>query len=498
MVKFSLLLASLVLFVSAATAKTVDYKELEQTVDKMMTEFQIPGVAVGIVSKGKVEYMQGFGVRGVKEGKPVTPDTQFAIGSTSKAFTATVLGKLVEDKVIEWDAPIQKNYLPSFEMMDPNASKMVTVRDLLTHRTGLPRHDLVWYGTPLNRKEIFDRIKYLEPTAGLREQAQYQNIMYMTAGYLAGQVANTTWEKLVQETLLDPLEMHNTNFSVIDMQKSKDFALPHAAAEGKITEIPFRNIDAVGPAGSINSSIQDMGSWLQLQLNEGLHNGQRLLKKETLAEIHRPQMVSGILKGFEKFPEVGKEHYAMGWFEQTYQGTRLIHHGGGIDGFITFVGFVPEYDRAIVVFGNAGSLAPYFIAFSYFDLLIKGKAAPWAERLREINKKPETETEEAEPLDLPIKKYYGSYSHPAYGTIEVKASKSEQQILFDHYVVKQVLGYAGQHSFLPVDDKGKLLSSTNKQVEPVQFVVDPNSGEVAEMHFKADDKAAAIVFTKEN
>ena len=206
--------------------------------------------------------------RNVEENLPVTPNTIFAIGSSSKAFTATSAAIAVEDGKLEWDKPVRE-YLPTFKMKDDFASERMTLRDLLCHRSGLPRHDLSWYNTPATREQIIDRVRYLEPTSDFRTNFQYQNLMYMTAGYLAGLVDGTTWEELVRERIFKPLGMTHSQFSVEDSQKSDNYALPYNEKDDKVKKIEFRNIDTVGPAGSINSNVVDMIEWVRLQLKKG-------------------------------------------------------------------------------------------------------------------------------------------------------------------------------------------------------------------------------------
>ncbi|MFQ6032023.1 MAG: serine hydrolase domain-containing protein, partial [Candidatus Zixiibacteriota bacterium] len=215
-----------------------------------MKEWKVPGLAISIVKEDKVIYTKGFGFRDVKKGLKVTPHTLFAIGSCTKAFTAVAMGFLVDEGKLDWDKPVRE-YLPSFKLKDPFASERMTPRDLVCHRSGLPRHDLVWYNSSTSREELTHRLQYLEPSKDFRTTYQYQNLMFMTAGYMVGKIAGKTWEEFVRERILEPLGMEESNFSVEDSKKAPDFALPYFKdKQERVIEIPFRNIDNVGPAGS--------------------------------------------------------------------------------------------------------------------------------------------------------------------------------------------------------------------------------------------------------
>jgi CubicO group peptidase (beta-lactamase class C family) len=345
-----------------ATEKSLD--GFADVVKKAMADWKVPGLSVGVVKGGEVVWLEGFGVRDVATQAPVTPDTLFAIGSASKAFTATALALLVEDGRLSWDAPV-RTYVPTFKLKDAAATERMTPRDLVTHRSGLPRHDLVWYAADLPRREIVARLQYLEPSADFRARWQYQNLMFMTAGYLAGEVAGTSWEGLVRSRILAPLGMSASNFSVEDSKKSPDFANPYQEVQDKATLIPFRNIDAVGPAGSINSSARDMTRWLMLQLGGGRVGETRLLSEAGLAELHRPQMA---IADAGPDPEITNRSYGLGWFVESYRGHVRVQHGGAIDGFTANVTFVPREGMGIVALANLdGSALPEIVARSALD-----------------------------------------------------------------------------------------------------------------------------------
>ncbi|MGE4133199.1 MAG: serine hydrolase [Bdellovibrionales bacterium] len=487
MIFFRLVLA----FQLWAAPKAIDYPKFEKFVQDMMTEFHVPGMAIGVVNKNGPVYMKGFGVRAAHQVMPVTEHTLFAIGSTTKAFTATSLGILVDRGLLGWDQPIVEKYLSEFSLLDPLATQMITTRDLLTHRSGLPRHDLVWYGSPDSRVELIRRIRYLQPTAGLREKTQYQNGMFMVAGYLAGQVAGTSWEDFVSREILQKIGMSSTLLSVNGIEKSLDYAVPHRYVNGEIQEIPFRNIDAVAPAGAMNSSVEDMGRWLRLQLNEGELEGQRIISKATLAEIHKPQMLSDML-GFNKiFPEFGLETYGMGWFVDQFYGKKLIHHGGGIDGFITFVGFMPELDLGIVAFANAESLAPYMAALAYLDMSMNETPAPWLERLRTVSKPHPKDLADVTPTVHPLTAYVGTYSHPAYGEMSVTVLPGGDGLELNHHAGKMAVAHYADEAFYGKEEGGKV----DRKTPPAVFQFgDKNAPD--SLTFKADEVADPVKFVR--
>ncbi len=411
----------------------VNLKGFPQLVEKVMKEWEAPGTAVAIVKDGKVVFADGFGYRDVEKKLKVTPDTLFAIGSCSKAFTATLLGIMVDEGKLEWDKPV-RDYLPSFKLQDTFASERITPLDLVTHRSGLPRHDSVWYNASASREELVKRLPYLEPSKELRYSYQYNNLMFMTAGYLAGKIAGTSWEQLVQTKIFDPLGMKNSNLSVNDSQKSADFSLPYSKREEKVTEIPFRNIDAIGPAGSINSSVNEMAQWLILNLNKGKFGDKQIISEGTLQKIHSPQMVTG--SPLDKDEEFTYTLYGMGWGINVYRGHPVISHGGGIDGFISMVAFLPRHNAGVVILTNGdwvGSQVCAIIAYNVYDRILGLRQIPWDKRIKksfdEAKKKSdeakekEKQKEEPVPNTKPSHKledYAGDYENPGYGILSVK------------------------------------------------------------------------------
>ena len=463
-----------------------------------LKDWKVPGCAVAVVSGDRVVLAEGYGLRDVKRNLPVTKDTIFAIGSSTKAFTVMALGLLADEGKLSWDAPV-KQYLPTFKLKDPTASDHMTPRDLVTHRSGLPRHDLMWYNAPLSRKELFDRLQYIEPNADFRAKWQYQNLMFMTAGYLAGEVAGVSWEDLVRGRIFGPLGMTSSNFSVEDSKKSADFSLPYDEKDKQVIEIPFRNITTVGPAGSINSNATDMAQWVMLHVNGGRAGGKRLVSANTIAEMHQPQMV---MPGQVQDPEVVLTSYAMGWFVESYRGKVRVHHGGNIDGFSALVTFLPAEGIGVVVLSNHdGSPLPEVVARTAIDRLLGLSPIDWNGRVLARASAGEKAVDKAkEKMDLDRKKgtkpaheddeYVGEYEHPAYGTLAIskdaggslKAVIHSIPMRLEHWHYETFRG----HGEDPALSELKLF-----------FLFETNmKGDVDRVLVPFEPQAAEIVFTK--
>lgn len=246
--------------------------EIKDLIEKTLDLWHVPGLAVAVVQDGQVILCDGFGLRNVAQSLSVTAETLFPIASCTKAFTAMSMAMLVDAGLLEWDKPVKK-YLPDFKMWDAFATERLTPRDCVSHRSGLPGHDMLWFGSNFNRREILERLRYLEPTCDLRTTFQYQNLMFAVAGVLVEEIAGISWEQFVQTRIFNRLGMNRTNFSTETTQHSSDFAMPYLVRQGQFKEIPFQkhNGEESGtrPAGGICSCVKDMAKWVQLQLNKG-------------------------------------------------------------------------------------------------------------------------------------------------------------------------------------------------------------------------------------
>ncbi len=363
------------------------WTSLDRYINSSMKEWKVPGASVAIVRDGVAVYMKGFGVRDIRTNQPVTADTLFDIGSCTKAFTAAAVAMLVDEGKMQWDGKVNA-YIPFFHLSDPFADENVTIRDLLTHRTGVPGADLLWYIDPrASREELIRKLAYVQPNSGFRTRFEYQNLMYVAAGYAVGQVAQSTWDEVTKSRLFAPLGMTESDTSAAAAQSSPDHATPHEQSpDGTVKAIPWRNIDSVGPAGSINSSARDMAKWIAFQLGDGTYQGRRLISPDSMREMHSAQMVISLDGEIPKvfFPDSMQLSYGLGWFVQDYRGHQLIIHAGDIDGFATMVVLIPEIHSGYFAVINLGSLYRQVLSYQIADQLLHLPDAGWSERFKKL------------------------------------------------------------------------------------------------------------------
>ncbi|MEK6283214.1 MAG: serine hydrolase domain-containing protein, partial [Acidobacteriota bacterium] len=294
-VQLSLLLLLIIFPLSpaVATAQTqpteAQIKEFHQYAEKAGRDWKVPGFSIAIVKDDKVILAKGFGIRELAKSGEVDEHTIFAIASNSKAFTAAALAILVDEGKIKWDDPVTK-YLPSFELYDPYATRELTIRDLLSHRSGLATFggDLLWYESNYSRDEILHRVRFLKPTSSFRSRFGYQNILFMAAGEISAKVSGMSWDTFMKERFFTPLRMKRTLTAHADLLKAENVATPHNALEGNTRAIRYGNVDNIGPAGGIKSSALDMAQWLRLQLGRGTYEGQKVFGANRSREMWTP------------------------------------------------------------------------------------------------------------------------------------------------------------------------------------------------------------------
>lgn len=411
-------------------------RDFDAYVPAAMRLWKVPGIAIAVVRNDTIVFAKGYGVRTIGRPEAVDERTMFAIGSASKAFTAAAIGMLVDDGKVRWEDPATR-YLPGFQLYDPYVTREITVRDLLSHRSGLERGDLMWYGTAYDREDVLRRVRYLKPRWSLRSTFGYQNIMYVAAGEVTARITGGTWDDAIRTRIFTPLGMTASITSVLPLQSLPNVATPHGETDDTVRAISYRNIDNVGAAGSINSHVMDMAQWVRLQLNNGNFEGKQLLSTATAAEVHTPQTIIrregiwGLLH-----PESHFLSYGLGWFLADYKGRKLVHHGGNIDGMSALVAMLPEEKTGMVILTNMGGTSlTYALMYRLFDGYLGAPARDWSRDLRTSldgflaqgkaaeRKRDEQRVKGTRP-SLPLTQYAATYSDSMYGDAHVQVEKN--------------------------------------------------------------------------
>jgi len=472
-------------------------------VNQTIKDWHGAGAAVAIVQGDKVVLLKGYGYRDVEKKLPITPKSLFAIASITKSFTVSDLGMLMDEGKGGWDVPVRTAF-PAFKLYDPVLTEQMTVRDLVTHRSGLPRHDMVWYSSDFSRDDLIRRLQYLEPNKPLRSTFQYNNLMFMTAGYIAGLLDNKKWEDSLRARVLTPLGMNTTTFSLKELQANPDFALPYQKGrdlKAELKRMPFEatcpDTCALGPAGELNSNAEDMSHYLLFHLNKGKYNGQQLLSENNSSQMQTPQMT---LSGAPDYPELGENSYGMGFFISTYRGHKRIEHGGNLDGFSSIFTFLPNEKIGVVVLTNLdGSPLPDVIAFNAIDRLLGADQISWSKRLLDSETAGRQSEADAKSkgYDLrkkdtqpshDIKDYLGDYENPGYGIVSVAEEKDALLVKLNkltfhmkhyHYDVFEI-------PFDPQDPFAK---------QKLSFFGDLN-GDISSLTMPLEPRVKDIVFTR--
>jgi CubicO group peptidase (beta-lactamase class C family) len=424
--------ASFLLSPSRAAPQSGPLGGLDAYVEKALGDWNVPGVAVAVVKDGRVVHARGYGIREAGGPGRVDENTVFAVGSTTKAFTAAALAILVDDGKLRWEDRAM-DHLPGFQLFDPYVTRELTIRDLLTHRSGLPRGDQMWYSNAFDGAEVLRRVRFLEPAWGFRAQYGYQNIMFAAAGEVVHRVSGLPWGEFLAQRVFGPLGMTRSFTSVVPLPGVENVATPHVWADGVLTPVPWKDLDNVGPAGSINSSVHDMALWLRMHLAGGEHEGVRLLSPDRIREMQEPNTVIRLSREqIELFPEVNFAAYGLAWSLRDYRGRKLVGHGGAIDGMRAEVMLVPEESLGVVVLSNiGGSSFPQSIIYRVLDLYLGPRDKDWSALLLEREGRSRAEAEEARARreaervgdtrpSLDLERYAGVYADSLYGDVRVE------------------------------------------------------------------------------
>jgi CubicO group peptidase (beta-lactamase class C family) len=438
----------LILLVSARVlAQTGAPPDLDAYVARALKEFEVPGLAVAIVKDGKVELVKGYGVRKLGEPALVDEQTLFGIASNTKAFTAAALAILVDEGKISWDDPVIK-HLPGFQMYDSYVTREMTVRDLLTHRSGLGlgAGDLMFFPpTTFTREEIVSRLRYIKPATSFRSKYAYDNVLYLVAGQVVAAVSGKSWDDFIRERIFAPLGMTTSNTSVKDLRPGGNFVSPHSKVEGKLQPVPYMNIDNTAPAGAINSNVAEMSKWVLAQLNEGAINGdRRLFSRRQSREMWSaqtptpvgdpPPPLSALRSNFSA--------YGLGWGLNDYRGHKVVSHSGGLLGMVSRVRMVPDMKLGIVVLTNQeASGAMEAISYHIIDHYLNAPATDWIGGFRSVFEQRLAQAKEVEKSQsaarnaeskpsLPAAKYAGRYNDAWYGEVTIAPEEGKLVMRF--------------------------------------------------------------------
>ena len=417
--------------VSAQTKQDKRFVGIEAEINKILKDNHAAGVAVAVVEKNKVIFAKGFGYRDVENKLPVTASTQFAIGSCTKAFTASVLGILQKEKSIDFDKPVT-TYLPDLKFYTSDLTNHITLRDMMSHRTGLPRHDLSWYIAPDTRDNLVKRIQYMEPSAELRQTWQYNNFMYLLQGVVGEKLTGKSWEENVASKIFSKIGMNNSNFSVKDLANYKEPALGYnVIKDSVIHKTPYYDIAGMGPAGSINSTVMDMSQWLKVWINGGKLDTVEIIPASYITEAISSQMIMAPGTPTTEKPDIQFSNYGFAWMMASYKGHYRVEHGGNIDGFSASTSFFPSDSIGIVVLVNQnGSSVPSIVRNTITDRVLGLKYFDWNADMLKAKAKAKEKAKEAEkastsnqvnntkPSHL-LTEYAGVYSNDAYGKFEI-------------------------------------------------------------------------------
>ncbi|QSI30717.1 serine hydrolase [Variovorax sp. RKNM96] len=401
------------------------WSDLESLVEASMQEWKVPGLALAVIQDGEVVLQKGYGVRDTDTGLPVTTDTQFLLCSITKSFTAAGLGLLVDERKLDWDRPVRE-VLPEFRLHDPVATERLTVRDLLCHHSGLPRHDWIHMPGDLSGTQMLPLLRHLMPNRELRQTFQYSNLGYMVAGAVAERISGQHWEDFTTERLLEPLGFRHFGFTIEALAAADDAARPHAMVGDACVPSPLWPIRTT-PGGGINASVTDLAKWARFLLDEGKANGVPLLSARALRDMATPR----VHIGRSEYPEIGDSHYGLGLFCENYRGDRTLAHSGSWLGWGTLMTVMPERRAGVVVLTNrAPSAVTSILTCAVLDRISGREPIDWFARFAPKRRQAvaqqavDRKTREAsrhsgtQPSHA-LDDYVGGYAHPAYGRIDI-------------------------------------------------------------------------------
>ena len=428
------------------TAKLGDF---DAYMNQILKDWNTPGIGVGIVVNDKLVFAKGYGFRDYEKKLPFTPTTLCPIASNSKLFTAISAGMLVEEGKLTWDKPVRES-VPTIQFFNDQLNNNVTLRDMLSHRTGVTRHDLIWFKSPFTREELFGKLKYLEPQEPMRQTFLYNNLMYAGAGHIIELKSGKSWEQFVRDRIFSPLDMKATNFTIANMTKNSDHGVPFREKRDsfELYKIPYyEDTEGVAPAGAVISNIEDLSHWVMALMNDGKYNGNQVLPTNVLKATLQPAIgLPNSLGESQGFWELLNPAYGMGRETAAYRGHLLTFHGGDLPGFHSQVSFMPNDKIGVIVLVISDHSAPLYniVSYNVYERLLGMDQTPWSQRRlqqRLAGKKAGTEARAKAGGDRvantkpshALADYAGEYENPAYGILNIGMKSDALQFGFHEF-----------------------------------------------------------------
>lgn len=471
-------------------------RNIEKEFEKILEVTNAPGFAVAIVEGDKTIYAKGFGYRDLENKIAMDENTLLAIGSCSKAFTSAILGQLRNDEALNFnDSPI--DYIPELRFYNNELNGDINIRDLMSHQTGIPRHDGSWYLFPtFNRDSLVQRIQYQEPFTGIRQKWHYNNFMFLLQGVIAERITGKSWEENIKERFFTPLQMNRSNVSIKELEKSENAALGYEYYKDSITrKMDYYRIAAMAPAGSINSSVSEMANWLKVWINNGKFKDATIIPENYVKEAMSSQSVISSGYPSKENPDMFLANYGYGWMISSYRGHYRVEHGGNIDGFSASTAFFPTDSLGIVVLTNQnGSSVPTLIRNTVADYIFNTKKTDWADYYRN-QKEEQQKAEEAgknatDSTEIKnttpshdLSAYTGFYENKGYGRFEIT---KESDSLFAHFkLIKFYLKHKHYNIFEPLEVTSTGIEEFDEL--PVKFNFNTNnSGDIASVNINVE------------
>jgi len=442
--QLSWLVLFLVVAVGPAAAQPDPLAGFDALVAQSVRDWKTPGLAIAVVKNGEVVFAKGYGVRRLGAAAAVDDRTLFAVGSTTKAMTAAAIAMLVDEGKLRWDDRVI-DHLPWFALADPYVTREVRLRDLLTHRAGVPNTDLLWYEQPTPGREIIARLRDVPLESSFRSHFTYQNVMYAAAGEVVAAVSGVPWSEFVRTRIFTPLGMAGTIPTAATLEAQSNVAAPHFEVDGTITVIRNASVDGVAPAGAVWSSVRDMAEWLRMLLAGGTtRTGQRLLSAKAIGELFAPQTMVGA-DAFYPTARLTRPNwttYGLGWFQADYGGEKVDFHTGSIDGMVAIAGLLRDHGLGVYVLANLDHAElRHALMYTVFDRYLGRPARDWSAEFRALygelastaaaeRAKFESARVPGTSPTLPLDRYIGQYRSPVYGTFTVSREGSALHVRY--------------------------------------------------------------------